>query len=333
MEDLVIDGSFWKDRPVFVSGATGLVGSWLVKQLINLNANIVCLIRDWVPESELFLSGAHTKVCIVRGDIRDREILERILGEYEVKTVIHLAAQTIVSIANRNPISTLESNILGTWTLLEACRHSHLVSEIVVASSDKAYGAHPKLPYDESFSMEGSSPYDVSKSCADLIARMYASTFGLPVCVARCGNIYGGGDLNWNRLIPGTIRSVIKGERPIIRSDGTFLRDYFYVEDAATAYLALARKLSESPELKGQAFNFSNEEPRRVLDVVNSIIKLMNSSLKPMILNEVHNEIHDQYLCSEKARNMLGWTPHYGLECGLSKSISWYRDFFTKETT
>ena len=216
------------------------MGGWLAQRLVAAGADVVCLVRDWVPQSELVRSGLAERVKVVRGDVRDQALLERVLGEYEVNTVIHLAAQTIVSIANRNPISTFETNIGGTWALLEACRRSPAVKQIVVASSDKAYGDQETLPYDEDTPLQGQHPYDVSKSCADLIAQTYAVTYGLPVAITRCGNFYGGGDLNWNRIVPGTIRSVLRGQRPVIRSDGQYVRDYFYVEDGAAAYMLLA---------------------------------------------------------------------------------------------
>src|SRR6202051_1157479 len=251
--------SFWKDRSVFVTGGTGLLGSWLVKQLLEAGSNVVCLVRDWVPQSELVRSRRIEQVNTVRGEVTDRDLIERALGEYEVEVVFHLAAQTIVGIANRNPVSTFSTNIEGTWNLLEACRRSPRVASIVVASSDKAYGDQEHLPYREDAPLQGRHPYDVSKSCADLIAQTYAHTYGLPVAVTRCGNFYGGGDLNWNRIVPGTIRSVLRGERPIVRSDGRYVRDYFYVEDGANAYITLAEALAARPDLKGEAFNFSNE--------------------------------------------------------------------------
>ncbi len=328
MESVELMSSFYQDRPVFVTGATGLVGSWLVRHLLARGADVVCLIRDWVPQSELIRSGMLGKVKVVRGDVRDQALLERILGEYEIDTVFHLAAQTIVGIANRNPVSTLETNIAGTWVLLEACRRSPQVKQIVVASSDKAYGSQHNLPYDESFPLRGEHPYDVSKSCADLIAHTYAKTYGLPVVVTRCGNFYGGGDLNWNRIVPGTIRAVIRGQRPTIRSDGQYTRDYFYVEDGAAAYMLVAQKLAQSPQLIGQAFNFSNETPMTVLEICNTILRIMGSSLKPQILNHASNEIRSQYLNARKAKKMLGWRPLFSLEQGLEKTIEWYYEFF-----
>ncbi len=319
--------SFWVDRPVFVTGASGLVGGWLIRSLLAAGADVVCLVRDWVPQSELNQPHLIEKVKVVRGDVRDQALLERALGEYEICTVIHLAAQTIVTIANRNPISTFESNIGGTWTLLEACRRSPKVEQIVVASSDKAYGDQESLPYNENSPLQGQHPYDVSKSCADLIAQAYAITYDLPVVITRCGNFYGGGDLNWNRIIPGTIRSILRGVPPVIRSDGLLVRDYFYVEDGAAAYMLLAEKLAQTPYLRGEAFNFSNELQLSVLDLVNKILKKMDSNYQPIILNEVTNEICHQYLTAEKARNILGWKPLFTLDQGLDLTIEWYIKF------
>ena len=319
--------SFWQDRPVLVTGATGLVGSWLTRRLHEAGADVVCLVRDWVPRSELVRGGAIQCVNVVRGDVRDRDLLERTLGEYEVDTVIHLASQTIVGIANRNPISTFESNVQGTWNLLEACRRSPAVKSIVVASSDKAYGDQEELPYDEDTPLEGRHPYDVSKSCADLITQAYAKSYGLPVAVTRCGNFYGGGDLNWNRIVPGTIRSVVRGERPVIRSDGQYVRDYFYVEDGAAAYMLLAEQLSARPELRGLAFNFSNEIQVTVLDLVKRILDCMKSPLQPDVRNEASNEIRHQYLSAERARRMLQWSPLFALDEGLQRTVAWYREY------
>jgi CDP-glucose 4,6-dehydratase len=320
--------SFWRDRPVLVTGATGLVGSWLVRQLLAAGADVVCLIRDWVPRSELVTSGLTDQVRMVRGDVRDQEELERVLGEYEIATVFHLAAQTIVGVANRNPVSTLDVNIRGTWALLEACRRSPTVKEIVTASSDKAYGDQEILPYKEDAPVLGRHPYDVSKSCADLLAQMYAKTYRLPVCVTRCGNFYGGGDLNWNRIVPGTIRSVIRGERPVIRSDGQFTRDYLYVEDGARAYVLLAERLAAQPELRGEVFNFSYEQRMTVMDLVKKILAVMGSNLDPDVRNEASNEIRDQYLDAAKARASLGWSPAFTLDDSLRATVDWYKRYF-----
>jgi len=319
---------FWRDRSVLVTGATGLVGGWVIRQLLAADADLVCIVRDWVPRSELVASGLLERIRVVRGDIRDQETIERALGEYEVATVLHLAAQTTVGVANRNPVSTLDTNIRGTWALLEACRRSPAVQEIVIASSDKAYGDQEVLPYTEDTPVRGRNPYDVSKSCADLIGQMYAKTYGLPVCITRCGNFFGGGDLNWNRLVPGTIRSVLRGERPVIRSDGRYTRDYLYVEDGARAYLTLAEQMAATPALAGEVFNFSYEQRMTVLELVARLLDVMGSRLEPDVRNEASHEIRDQYLDAAKARRMLGWTPGFTLEAGLRETVDWYTRYF-----
>lgn len=331
LENMGINRGFWLDRPTFVTGATGLIGSWLVRRLVEAKADLICLVRDWVPNSEFVQTRLIEQVKVIRGDVRDRETLERALGEYEIDTVIHLAAQTIVTIANRNPISTFESNIQGTWNLLEACRRSPAVKQIVVASSDKAYGDQEVLPYSENTPLRGQHPYDVSKSAADLIATTYAVSYGLPVAITRCGNFYGGGDLNWNRIIPGTIRSILRDQRPIIRSDGEYIRDYFYVEDGAAAYMLLAEQLAIRQEIRGQAYNFSNEIQVTVSQVVRKILSLMNSNLQPEIRNEANNEIRHQYLSAEKARKELHWHPLFTLDEGLSRTIAWYQNFLERK--
>jgi CDP-glucose 4,6-dehydratase len=319
---------FWRDRPTLVTGGTGLVGGWLVPRLRDAGAQVVCLVRDWVPKSALVRSGIIERVTTVRGDVRDQQLLERVLGEYEIDSVIHLAAQAIVSVANRNPVSTFATNIEGTWALLEACRRSPSVRQIVLASSDKAYGDHDRLPYSEETPLRGQYPYDVSKSCADLIGQAYAATYKLPVAITRCGNFYGGGDLNWNRIVPGTIRSVLRGQRPVIRSDGQYVRDYFYVEDGAAAYTLLAERLAEDRTLAGQAFNFSYGNQVTVLDFVRRMLDLTGSRLEPEVRNEASNEIRHQYLSADKARALLGWQPLFTLDEGLTRTIAWYRAFF-----
>jgi CDP-glucose 4,6-dehydratase len=328
MEDLGLTGgapaAFWRDRPTLVTGATGLVGGWLVRRLLAAGAEVVCLVRDWVPQSELVSSGMLEQVRSVRGDVRDQALLERVLGQYEITSVFHLAAQTIVSVANRNPVATFETNVGGTWALLEACRRSPLVGQVVVASSDKAYGDQEKLPYDESTPLRGRHPYDVSKSAADLISQSYAITYGLPVCVTRCGNFYGGGDLNWSRIVPGTIRSVLRGQRPVIRSDGRFVRDYFYVEDGAAAYTFMAEQLAQDPDLRGAALNFSNEQPMTVLEIVDRVLRVMGSDLQPEVRCEAANEIRDQYLSAARVR-ALGWAPIFEIDQALERTVAWYR--------
>ncbi len=326
-----LNKTFWRDRPTLVTGATGLVGGWLVRRLVEAGADPVCLVRDWSPHSELVRSGLIERVKTVRGDICDGALIERVLGEYEIDTVMHLAAQTIVGVANRNPVSTFEANIGGTWAVLEACRRSPLVRQVVLASSDKAYGDQENLPYDETTPLQGQHPYDVSKSCADLIARTYAVSYDLPVAITRCGNFYGGGDLNWNRIVPGTIRSIVRGQRPVIRSNGLYVRDYFYVEDGAAAYMLLAEQLAARPELRGEAFNFSNEIQVTVLELVERILRAMDSNLEPLVLNGASNEIVHQYLSAAKARQQLDWSPLFNLEEGLALAIQWYRELFAHE--
>jgi CDP-glucose 4,6-dehydratase len=329
MEDLVNGADIWNSRPVLITGATGLVGGWLTKRLLAAGADVVCLVRDWVPQSEAARSGLLERVKVVRGDVCERQTIERVLGEYEIDTVFHLAAQTIVGTANRNPVSTFESNIAGTWNVLESCRRSPLLKAVVVASSDKAYGSQEKLPYSEESTLTGRHPYDVSKSCADLLAQTYGATYGMPVAITRCGNFFGGGDLNWNRIVPGTIRSILHGERPVIRSNGKFVRDYFYVEDGAAAYMLIGeRLLTGSKMLYGRAYNLSNESAVSVIDLVSLILRKMNSRLEPEIKNEASNEIEFQYLNAERAKRELGWRPLFTLEEGLTETISWYRRFF-----
>lgn len=319
---------FWSGKRTFVTGATGMVGAWLVKELLAQEAYVVALVRDADPQSELFRSKAIKKVTVVNGALENLWDLERAINEHEVDTVFHLGAQTIVGTARRFPFQTFEANVRGTYNLLEACRlHQSFVKRVVVASSDKAYGDQIHLPYTEETTLQGRYPYDVSKSCSDLIAQSYFHTYALPVAIARCGNIYGGGDLNWNRVVPGTIRSILKGERPIIRSDGTFIRDYIYVKDAAQAYLRLAEHLADSA-IQGQGFNFSVGKPMTVLEIVGVIQKLMQAEhLQPIIQNTAKGEILSQYLSSEKAGRLLKWEPTCGIEKGLEDTISWYREF------
>ncbi len=321
---------FWKDRNVFVTGASGLLGSWMSRALADRGAHVVVLMRDVVPRSELVLSGTVDRVTQVHGDLGDYFPVLRAINEYEVETVFHLGAQTIVGTAARSPLSTFESNIRGTWHVLEACRScAKLVKRVVVASSDKAYGSHSKLPYNEDAPLQGRFPYDASKSCADLLALSYYETYRLPVGITRCGNLFGGGDLNWSRIVPGTIRSALRGERPIIRSDGKFVRDYFYVEDAAEAYVHFAEQL-DRPELHGQAFNFGNEKPVTVLEVVQKILSVIGAlELEPVILNEASHEIREQYLDCAKARRLLDWRPRFSSEDGLRRTVEWYRAYLS----
>lgn len=320
--------TFWTARNVFITGGSGLLGSWTAEELVRRGANVICLLRDWVPASRLNSAGLLASVTVVRGELEDRDLILRVLNEYEIETVLHLGAQTIVGTASRSPISTFEANIRGTWNVLDACRQCpKLIRRIIVASSDKAYGEHPVLPYSEEAPLIGRFPYDVSKSCADLITFSYWHTYRLPVAVTRCGNLFGGGDLNFNRLVPGTIRSALRGERPVIRSDGSFVRDYFYVRDAVEAYLQLAERM-EDPAFHGEAFNFGTETPMSVLEMVAAILaRIGKSSVAPVILNEATHEISRQYLDCAKARSMMHWRPAFTLEQGLDETIGWYREW------
>lgn len=320
----------WKDRRVLITGATGLLGSHLTQRLLQAGADIVCIVRDAPPKSLFFSSEPDwnlvSKVTVVRGDINNFDLVERAVNEYEIQTVFHLAAQAIVKTANLSPLETFRTNILGTAHVLEACRQqSSLVKQVIIASSDKAYGNLSGKAYDESYPLRGEHPYDVSKSCADLIANTYFKSYGLPVATTRCGNFYGPGDLNFNRIIPGAIRDICRGQRPVIRSDGKFIRDYIFAADGAAAYVLLAERMMENPNLHGEAFNFSYEMRLKVVDVVGHVLRLMKSPLEPKILNEAKNEIPEQSLNSTKAREVLGWKPAYGFEEGLKLTIDWYQ--------
>jgi len=319
---------FWKDRRVLVTGATGIVGSWLVKALLAESAYIVALVRDADPQTELYRSGDVTRVAVISGALEDFGTLERAINEHEINTVFHLAAQTIVGTAQRFPLSTFEANIRGTYNLLEACRlHAGLVEGVVIASSDKAYGEQPQLPYTEDMRLEGRHPYEVSKSCADLLSQSYYHTYGLPVAIARCGNIYGGGDLNWSRIVPGTICSLLRGMPPVMRTDGTYVRDYIYVKDIVRAYMSVAEKIHDE-RVRGASFNFSMESPLTVMDLVCRIRKLMVCEhIEPRVLNTAKGEIRNQFLCAAKAREVLDWTPRFTLDQGLLETIEWYRAF------
>lgn len=322
---------YWKNKNVFITGVTGLLGPWLLKELLSQDANVFVLVRDFIKDSTFFTEGLDKKTNVISGDLLDFNLLQRVLNEFDINAVFHLGAQAIVGIANRSPISTFRSNIEGTCNLLEACRISPWVKKIVVASSDKAYGAQEKLPYKEDAPMQGRHPYDVSKSCTDLLAQSYFHTYKLPVCVTRCGNFFGGGDLHLNRIIPGTIKSVIEGQHPIIRSNGLFVRDYIYVKDVVDAYLTLAEKMDDV-SIVGQCFNFSTDQPFNVIEIVELILDVMGCKhLTPIIQNQACNEIPEQHLCSDKARNALGWKAKYGVRAGLVQTVEWYEKFLSNQ--
>ena len=321
----------WRQRRVLVTGCTGVLGSWLVLRLLELGADVVGLVRDWVPRSQLVLSGAAERIVTVRGDVTDATLTERIFSEYEIETCFHLAAQTTVGIANEVPVPTFETNIRGTWLMLEGARRWRGLRQMIVASSDKAYGEHEQLPYTEQAALQGAHPYDVSKTCADVLTRAYAHTYGMGAAVTRCANMFAGGDLNWNRVVPGTMRSLLQGKRPVVRSDGSMRRDYLYVKDVVAAYITLAEAMEVDPNShKGMAYNFGLGQPISVLDLVALMTEISaHPGLKPMVENTASNEIQDQYLASDLAIERLGWRPQYSLREGLTETMAWYSDYFS----
>ena len=321
----------WRQRRVLVTGCTGVLGSWLVLRLLELGADVVGLVRDWVPRSQLVLSGAAERIVTVRGDVTDATLTERIFSEYEIETCFHLAAQTTVGIANEVPVPTFETNIRGTWLMLEGARRWRSLKQMIVASSDKAYGEHEQLPYTEQAALQGAHPYDVSKTCADVLTRAYAHTYGMGAAVTRCANMFAGGDLNWNRVVPGTMRSLLQGKRPVVRSDGSMRRDYLYVKDVVAAYITLAEAMEIDPHAhKGMAYNFGLGQPISVLDLVALMTEISaHPGLKPVVENTASNEIQDQYLASDLALERLGWRPQYSLREGLTETMAWYSDYFS----
>jgi CDP-glucose 4,6-dehydratase len=323
--------SDWKTSSVLVTGGTGLVGSWLIERLLREGANVSCLVLDSDPGSALMRSGNINKVSIINGNLSDIDVVSRAVNHQACDTIFHLGAQTIVGTALQDPLNTFNSNIQGTWNVLEVARRSNgLVKRLVVASSDKAYGNSKVLPYTEDMHLHGNGPYDVSKSATDLLAQSYGKTYNLPIAVARCGNIYGGGDLNWSRIVPGTIKSLLANNTPIIRSNGKYLRDYIHVEDIVDAYMHTAESV-EKLSLKGEAFNFSRNEPLSVLEIYEEISKAtVKNVVKPKILNSSQNEIIDQYLDSSKAKKILGWKSKINLQVGLEKTVAWYREYFNE---
>lgn len=321
---------YWKHKHVLVTGCTGMVGSHLANRLIEDGAHVVGLVRDLVPNTNLQSSGFENRMVVVRGDLIDADVLDRALNEYEIDTCFHLAAQTIVGVANRSPRSTFDANIRGTWNLLEAARNTPTLRRLVVASSDKAYGEQEKLPYHEDAPLAGRHPYDASKSCADLLAQAYYHTYRMPLAVTRCGNIFGGGDLNFNRVIPGSMRSAFYGENPVIRSDGSPTRDYLYVQDVVEAFLCLAEALDDD-RFHGEAFNFSYELPQTVTEIVQRVLTVLGrDDLAPDVRGDgiPPGEIPHQYLSAEKARRDLGWKPRYGIDDGLAATYDWYQAYF-----
>jgi len=326
MGDVAVAEGFWSPRTVLVTGAAGLLGGWLSRRLLASGARVVGLDVGWAGGAIL---SSEEPVVRVEGDVRLRDDVARVLREHRPEIVFHLAAQTQVGVGNDDPVGTFEHNILGTWTVLEACREAPFVASVVVASSDKAYGDRDGAAYVETDPLAARHPYAASKTCADVLAQTYAESYGLPVAISRCGNMYGGGDLEWERIVPGTVRSLLRSERPVIRSDGRYIRDYLYVEDAAEGVARLAQALAERPELRGEPFNFAGETRFSVLELVDRIGTLMHMDLEPEILDEAVNEIREQRVDAGKARSELGWTPQHSLDAGLDKSIEWYRRYLS----
>ena len=308
-----------------------MIGSWLARALLSTGAHIVALVQDANPQSELLRSGDISRISVVNGELEDFRTLERAINQYEIDTVFHLGAQTIVGTAHRYPLSTFEANVRGTYNILEACRiHTDMVQRVLIASSDKAYGTHKDLPYSEDMPLLGEFPYDVSKSCADLLSQSYYHTYRLPIAIARCGNVFGGGDLNWSRIVPGAIRAFLMNEEFVVRSDGSYVRDFIFVKDVAKAYMNLAESVGKVG-VQGEAFNFSLEKPVSAIDLVSLIQRLTGSEKqKVKIDNTAQNEIHSQFLSASKAHSVLGWNPDYDLERGLRETIDWYSDFLRR---
>ena len=319
----------WENLSVLVTGADGFIGSWVAKELVEQGADVFTIVRDIKKQSNLDVLWLRNNINIVHGDLVNFDVCNRVMKEYEIYSCFHIAAQAVVGTANISPLSTFESNIKGTWNILEAARLSRFIKRIVVASSDKAYGIQNKLPYTEESPLLGLYPYDASKACADILARAYFKTYGLPIGVTRNANTYGGADLNFSRLIPGTIRSLLLNQQPIIRSDGTLERDYMYVKDAVNAYLTLASNLHRK-DVQGDAFNFGTCKPISVLNIYNKIIKLMGKKIKPKVLGQAKNEIDMQYLSTQKAKKILKWQPKYNIDQGLKETVLWYNGFFRK---
>ena len=332
MENMVEskDKNFWKEKNVLVTGADGFIGSWLAKSLIEKGANVVTIVRDIKKKSNIDIMNLREGIDLIHGDIVNYDICSRVLNEYNVDSVFHIAAQAIVLSANKSPLPTFESNIKGTWNILEACRLNKGVKRIVVASSDKAYGEQKKLPYKEESPLLGYYPYDASKACTDILARCYFKTYNLTLAVTRNANTYGPADMNFSRIIPDIIKTLINGKQPVIRSDGSPQRDYMFIKDSVNAYLTLAENLHRK-EIIGESFNFGTGKPVGVLALLRKVLNLMKKeNIKPKILGLAKNEIDRQYLSIEKAKRLLNWHPDYTLDQGLKETVDWYKSYFEK---
>ncbi len=325
-----MNDKFWRGRRVLISGFEGFLGSHLTCRLLHNHARVVGLdIKTYRPDT-IISDKERSKMMTIKGNVQNMPLLSSIIKKEKIEFVFHLAAEALVGKCFDNPLRAFSTNIKGTWSILEAARHNKSVKAIIVASSDKAYGDQIKLPLKESFPLVGRHPYDVSKSCADLLAYTYFHSYGLPVCVTRCGNIFGPGDFNFSRIIPDSIKSALKNKPLFIRSDGKFIRDYIYIQDIVDGYLILAKKMVTS-KIRGESFNFSNENPKSVLAIVRLIYRLMKKKANYEILNLAKYEIKKQYLCSKKARSILGWKPNFSLEEGLKQTICWYRQLLSQK--
>ena len=313
---------FWDGRNVLVTGAGGFKGSHLVEELSKTDANIISLVRDFDPRSYFETEGLGKKSTVVIGDIKDPVKIADIMSRYDINSVFHLGAQPLVTTALRNPKETLESNIMGTVNVLEAARLYSNATEILVVSSDKAYGPCDKLPYSETERLQGRAPYDVSKSCADLIAQMYAKVFDMPVTVSRCANVFGPGDLNLDRLVPGIMEAVIKGKALNIRSDGKMIREYIYVKDSVDGYMTLLENIDKT---RGEAFNIAGKEILSVIDAVNRVSSALGQQVSMNILNKAKAEIGEQYLDGSKIKNLLGWEPETPFDDAVRQTYDWYK--------
>jgi CDP-glucose 4,6-dehydratase len=316
----------WAGTRVLFTGAQGFIGSWVAERLLDEGAQVLVLDRPPAEPSRFVLRGLPERCTAVAADLLDPVSLRAAIEDHGVQAVFHLAAAAIVGSAASSPLSTYEVNVRGTWNLLEACRvASEPPARVVVASTDKAYGIHEQLPYREDHALAPRYPYDASKACADIIARSYAHIFGLPVAVTRFGNVFGGGDFNFSRLIPGTIRALLAGERPEIRSSGLMERDFLYAEDAVTAYLAVAGSL-DRPELSGRAWNASIGRPVSVLELVRRLIEISGLALEPDVHGDgtPHGEIERQWLDCSAIATELGWAPAWDLRRGLQATFEWY---------
>jgi CDP-glucose 4,6-dehydratase len=323
----MINEKFWKGKRVFVTGHEGFLGSNLTKRLITYGAEITGLDIEIKRKQTIFSVSDYRNIESIKGNISKRELVNKIIDKCKPEILFHLAAEAIVGRCNDDPVNAFKSNIEGTWNILDKCRGNRYIKAIVIASSDKAYGSHEKLPYKEDAALIGNHPYDVSKSCADLIAYTYFHTYRLPVGTTRCGNIYGPGDFNYSRIVPDAIRSALNNKMFFIRSDGEFTRDYVFVQDIVNGYLRLAEQMNKM-SLKGESFNFSDENPMKVMDFVKMIYEIAGKNPNFKVLNKAKYEIKHQYLCSQKARKMLGWKPEYSLSEGIRQTIEWYKQYY-----